>query len=90
MVLNGTAQVKVDTRLDAQTWAGQGLTMVSALQTEEKPASARPSLILCAMTEGDLWSVAKKCDSTVEAIEQANHLTQPPQLGELLLIPVMV
>lgn len=87
---NGAPQVKADMRLDWRTWAGQGLTMVSSLQAEEKPAAVRPSLILCTMTEEDLWTVAKQCDSTVKAIEEANHLTQPPQLGELLLIPVMV
>lgn len=89
-ILSGTNQLKADLRLYTSARAGQGMDMVCIVQCDEKPAAIRPSLILRTATQEDLWTVAKQCDSTVEAIEQANHLTQPPQLGELLLIPVIV
>lgn len=87
-LMSGAPQIKADMQLHSQAWSKQGLCMVSALQAEEKTA-VRPSLIIRSAEE-DLWTLAKQCDSTVEAIEKANELSQPPQMGTLLLIPVVV
>ena len=66
------------------------MTMVTGLTTgeEQEPDPSRPSLILC-RPEGDgLWSIAKRCNSTMEAIQKANGLQGEPEDDRILLIPV--
>ncbi len=48
----------------------------------------RPSLILKRTGEEGLWSLAKSTGSTMDSICTANHLTEPPKPGTLLLIPI--
>ena len=68
----------------------QGLSMVTGLEVGEtvQPDPHRPSLILRRANGEDLWSIAKSCGSTVDAIEKANHLTQEPMPDQMLLIPI--
>ena len=68
----------------------QGLPMVTALELGElrEPDPGRPSLVLCRLGAESLWSLAKRCSSTEEAIRQANHLSGDPDENMLLLIPV--
>ena len=65
--------------------------MVTGLAVGEREIMdpARPSLILQRMGEKGLWEIAKACGSTMEAIERANGLQGEPQVGQMLLIPVM-
>lgn len=74
----------------AMVYAGQPIPMIVGMELGEKkqPDPERPSLILRRAGEEDLWTLAKKCGSTVEAIRQANHLQQEPENGQMLLIPV--
>ena len=73
------------------TTARQEMPMVTGLTVGERSGMdpRRPSLILQRMGEAGLWELAKACGSTVAAIEQANNLQGEPQMGQLLLIPVM-
>ena len=75
-------------RLTAQ--AGEGQWMISALELGEKtePDENRPSLILRRFGDVSLWAMAKESGSTVEAIRKANGLTEEPEKGKVLLIPV--
>ena len=65
--------------------------MVTAVTLgEKKPMDPhRPSLILRRAGEDDLWNLAKKCGSTVEAIREANGLQEEAAPDRLLLIPVL-
>lgn len=55
--------------------------------TEKDPL--RPSLILQKAGQEDLWTIAKKCGSTVNAIREANGLSDDPDPDRILLIPVL-
>lgn len=74
----------------AMVYAGQPITMVTGLELGEERAldPERPSLILRRAGDEELWTMAKRCGSTVEAIRKANHLQQDPEKGQMLLIPV--
>ncbi len=68
----------------------QGLPMVIGLEIGEmqQPDPNRPSLILRRANGEDIWTIAKACGSTVEAIEKANGLEQAPMPNQMLLIPI--
>ncbi len=61
-----------------------GLTLGENLQRPEN----RPSLVFRRAGDGSLWDVAKANATTVEKIMDANTLTQEPEAGTWLLIPV--
>lgn len=73
------------------TMVRQEIPMVTGLTAGERGVldPQRPSLILQRMGEAGLWELAKACGSTVEAIERANQLHGEPQIGQMLLIPVL-
>lgn len=74
----------------AITTADSGLNMVTGLEMGEQnvPDSTRPSLILRRMEDGSLWDLAKASGSTVDAIRAANGISEEPERGRMLLIPV--
>jgi hypothetical protein len=80
-----------DVTVTASTVAGEGLPMVTGLTLgETMPADPeRPSLILRRSDGENLWELAKEYGSTVDAIRQSNGLTDEPQTGAMLLIPVL-
>ena len=61
-----------------------GLTLGDPLERSEQ----RPSLILGRMAGDSLWELAKANATTKEKIMEANGLTQEPEKGSWLLIPV--
>lgn len=67
-----------------------GMTQLTGLtlgeETSQEPG--RPSLILRRAGGDDLWKIAKDSGSTVAAIRWANDLTEEPEAGRMLLIPV--
>lgn len=71
--------------------SAESVTMLAGLtvgeQTRKNPD--RPSLILKRPGQQDLWTLAKENGSTVEAIQQANHLQGEPEAERMLLIPVL-
>lgn len=73
------------------TVEGQPIPVVTGLELgeEKTPDPSRPSLILKRQIAGGLWELAKASGSTMEAIRQANALTSEPEMGKMLLIPVL-
>ena len=82
--------VDAECRLNVDVYAEQGNTMVTGVQLGEQvePDPNRPSLILRSCGDEQLWDIAKKCGTTVDAIRTANQLEQEPEKGQMLLIPV--
>ena len=60
-----------------------GLTLGEPQESEEE----RPCVVLCRAEGMDLWSIAKRCGTTVSAILAANDLQDEPGDNRLLLIP---
>jgi hypothetical protein len=86
----GEVELRGDALVKAFTTTACGIPMVTALELgelEEKDPG-RPSLILRPLGDDDLWGVAKRCGSTVDAIMRANQLTDEPERDRMLLIPV--
>lgn len=81
-----TAEMKLGLR----TKANQQIPMLTGLTLEEReqPDEERPTLILRRMDAESLWELAKRSGSTMEAIRKANGLTQEPEQGQMLLIPI--
>ena len=73
-----------------QTCANQKMPMICQLQIGEKKVMEedRPSLILQRIEGDSLWELAKSTGSTMAAIRKANHLSQDPMPGQMLLIPI--
>lgn len=87
----GRASLKINIPVDYVVYSNRGIDTVSAVEVGEvlEPDSTRPSLILRrAGTEG-LWTIAKNCSSTVNAIQKANNLENEPLPNQMLLIPVI-
>ena len=78
-------------RFRVQTCANQRMNMITGVTVgEPMPLDpARASLILRRMDVESLWELAKTTGSTMDAIRKANQLTQEPQQGQMLLIPVI-
>lgn len=88
---SGSVTTKSDLRITALTMNCQGMPMVTSMDMSEagEPDPGRPSLILCRVGEDSLWEIAKRSGSTVELIEKANSLTQEPEEGKMLIVPVL-
>lgn len=82
--------MRCDAGVDMLATAETEIPMVTALELGElmEPDPGRPSLILRRVGADRLWDVAKQCGSTVEAIREANSLTEEPTNDQILLIPV--
>ena len=82
--------IGAECQLDMDIFAEEGNPMVSGVRLGEitEPDPNRPSLILRSCGEEQLWDIAKKCNTTVEAIRSANQLECEPEKGQILLIPV--
>lgn len=72
------------------TSGGTGIPMVTELEIcgQKEPDPQRPSLILRRAGTDTLWEIAKACGSTMDAIRNANHLSDEPRPSQMLLIPV--
>lgn len=89
-LMGENASMRADAILEMEATAQKGLSMVTALQIGEKREAdpGRPSLILRRAGDERLWDMAKRCGSTVAAIQTVNHLSDEPEDGQYLLIPV--
>ena len=85
------SSVHGDSAVSASAVAGQGIPMVTGLTLGEQtePDPARPSLLLRRAGQEPLWDLAKQSGSTVDAIRQANRISEEPEPGKMLLIPVL-
>lgn len=85
----GTLRAELNLSTTTRNSRGMGQVVGLELGDAIQPDPNRPSLILQKLGDGDLWSLAKSCGSTVEAITKANGLEGEPSEDTLLLIPVM-
>lgn len=76
--------------LQIQTRANQQIPMITGLTLGEviEPDEGRPTLILRRMDAESLWELAKNSGSTMSAIQKANGLSQEPERGQMLIIPI--
>lgn len=77
-------------QLDMRTRTNQEIPMITGINIGQirQPDEKRPTLILRRMDADSLWELAKASGSTVDAIRKANGLTQEPDQGQMLLIPI--
>ena len=82
--------LSIPMQLETSTWNNQELDMITGLEVGalREGDSNRPSLILCKAGKDGLWSLAKRCGSTVGGIQRANKLDGEPPEDRFLLIPV--
>ncbi len=90
--ISGSDGVNLNARMQLQlrSTAETDIPMVTGLELGEvrERDPARPSLVLCRAEDEELWSIAKRCGSTVSAIKAANQLDAEPVFSQMLLIPV--
>lgn len=86
----GQYMVTPELEVQSQSVAPLEIPMVTGLslgqQRDRNPG--RPSLVLKRPGNASLWDLAKASGTTVNAICNANHITQEPLEDRLLLIPV--
>lgn len=91
-VMVGTDEIRISSqlRLHLRSMAETEIPMVTKLELgEHREADPdRPSLILRRPGRDDLWTIAKRCGSTVEAICRANNLQGEPDPDRMIMIPV--
>lgn len=87
-ITGGRITMELDALADTvSSEIGSGVTSIEAGEPMP-PDPNRPSLILRRAGEDSLWELAKNSGSTVEAIREANQLTQEPTADRILLIPI--
>ena len=86
----GAGKITVDFSVHLTMLSKDGLKVVSSMELGEPVAKDldRPSLVLRRAGDAGLWELAKASGSTMEAIAQANGLTEEPVKGQMLLIPL--
>jgi hypothetical protein len=84
------ATICTDTEVCILSVSQNGIPMVTGIDLGEleEPDPGRPSLLLRKAANDSLWELAKRCNSTVDAICRANGITQLPEGDPYLLIPV--
>lgn len=89
-VNGGNANLHTEMHMSTQTVADRGIPMVTGLELGEarQPDPNRPSLILRRAGTDTLWDIAKHTGSTVDAIKEANGLSQEPHSEQMLIIPI--
>ena len=82
--------LSVPLQIQTRTGIDQELKMITAMELGQvrEPDNGRPSLILCRPGKESLWSIAKRCGSTVGAIQKANKMEGEVTENRILLIPV--
>lgn len=85
---------RTDTRVlvDLGSLCAQPMETVTGVKLGQAtaPDPERPSVIIRSRgSQESLWDLAKRCGSTVGAIQRMNHLEGEPEEDRLLLIPVM-
>lgn len=86
----GGMSVETNVILETVVTSAKGLPMVTGLEMgQPMPKDPnRPSVILRRVGPEGLWGMAKGAGSSVDAICKANGLTEEPEEGRMLLIPV--
>lgn len=86
----GEIALRGEVPVDLTSSAEQIIPMVTGVRLGQKRQRdpERPSLILRRAGEQRLWDIAKASGTTMQAIRSANQLTEDPEPGRLILIPV--
>ena len=86
----GGMNFSVPLQIQTRTGTHQELKMITAMELGQvrEPDSGRPSLILCRPGKESLWAIAKRCGSTVDAIQRANKMEEELSGNRIILIPV--
>lgn len=86
----GNVTVRADMLVDTACMSESAMPMITGvlLEPREEEAGERPSVILRRAGSDGLWQIAKQTGSTVDMIRRANHLTDDPEEGQMLLIPL--
>lgn len=86
----GGMSVETNVILETVVTSAKGLPMVTGLEMgQPMPKDPnRPSVILRRVGPEGLWGMAKGAGSSVDAICKANGLTEEPEEGRMLLIPI--
>ncbi len=84
------SELQSDLQVELTGYCQQGIDMITALEVGEEiqPDPNRPSLILRRVGDEKLWDIAKQTGSTMDAIRDANKLTEEPEKQKILLIPI--
>ena len=83
-------QLRSDLLLERRAICTEAIPMVMGLEVSPlSTVGPRPGVILRRADGESLWDMAKSCGSTEVAIRQANGLTEEPEPGRMLLIPVI-
>jgi len=87
----GEGQIVADMLISASVADMKNFQMVTGMELGEQcqPDPQRPSVILRRYAQNGLWELAKETGTTVDKIMSANALTQEPEPGKMLLIPVL-
>lgn len=83
-------QVSAGVNLHTTSVGTEAIPVVTGLEMgdQQEADPSRASLIICRPEGEELWTIAKRCGSTVSAILDANGLDGEPQDNQLLLIPI--
>lgn len=86
----GGMSLETNVILETVVTSAKGLPMVTGLEMgQPMPKDPnRPSVILRRVGPEGLWGMAKGAGSSVDAICKANGLTEEPEEGKMLLIPI--
>ena len=81
---------KFDVLLNCLVTVEDKIDMIASVELGDvsKKSTDRPSLILCRVGDSELWGVAKKYGSTVQAIIETNDLQGETFSDRMLIIPM--
>lgn len=89
--LGTQAELRSDCLAEEYCITQQEFPLLCGLEIGEikAPDPVRPGLILRRSGKDSLWSIAKSCGSTVDAVMGANQLQNEPEDDRWLLVPVL-
>jgi len=84
-------QLYMDAVLDVRFDSGFDINPVESIELEQADDKKKntPSLILRRACGDDLWTIAKNCASSVDAIVETNQLSDESAGNKMLIIPVI-
>ena len=86
----GGVEVRASVRAEVRSFADTEITWVASAKSSPDPdAASRPSIVVARVgRDDDLWSLAKRCRASREAIRRVNGLDADARIspGELLII----